>query len=177
RAAVVCLALLAVLSAWIAWRERHDLGRFVRDHRRSLVQSEIVFAAGFLLFLGLPAFNPAIYLGEEPMDFSILNILVRTRSLPTSDPWLAGAPLGYYTFGQEMVVFLTFLTNLSTRFTFNLAFGFLGGTILQGAFSLALSWGGRLRAGLAGASLTLILGNLAGPREWLLRPRALGWGD
>ena len=77
------------------------------------------------------------------MDFSILNILVRTRSLPASDPWFAGAPLGYYTFGQEMVVFLTLLTNLSTRFTFNLAFGLLGGTILQGAFSLARNWGGR----------------------------------
>ena len=84
------------------------------------------------------------------MDFSILNILVRTPSLPASDPWFAGAPLGYYTFGQEMVVFLTLLTGLSTRYTFNLAFGFLGGAILQGAFSLGRNWGRRLRAGVAG---------------------------
>ncbi len=74
-----------------------------------------------------------------------------------------------------MVVFLTFLTNLSTRFTFNLAFGFLGGTILQGAFALARNWGGRLRAGIAGASLTLLLGNLSGLREWLLKKRHLDW--
>ena len=109
-AAVLCLAALAFVSAVIAIRERHDLRRFLREHRRPLVQSEIVFAAGFLLFLGLRVFNPEIYWGEKPMDFSILNILVRTRSLPASDPWLAGAPLGYYTFGQEMVVFLTLLT-------------------------------------------------------------------
>ncbi len=173
--ALACLFALAAVSAVVAVRERHDFFRFLREHRRELAQSELVFAAGFLLFLGIRALNPEIYWGEKPMDFSILNILVRTRSLPASDPWLAGAPLGYYTFGQEMVVFLTFLTGLSTRFTFNLAFGMLGGTILQGAFSLARNWGGRLRAGIAGASLTLLLGNLAGPREWLFGKRPLDW--
>ena len=78
------------------------------------------------------------------MDFSILNILVRTRTLPPSDPWFAGAPLGYYTFGQEIVALLTLLTGLSTRYTFNLAFGLLGGALLQGAFSLARNWAGTL---------------------------------
>jgi YYY domain-containing protein len=175
RAALTCMALLAVASAWNSVRHRHDLFRFLRDNRRELVQSELVFAAGFLLFLGFRALNPEIAWGEKPMDFSILNILVRTRALPPSDPWLAGAPLGYYTFGQEMVVFLTLVTNLSTRFTFNLAFGLLGGTVLQGAFALARSWGGRLRAGLAGAALTLALGNLSGLREWLVQKRALDW--
>jgi YYY domain-containing protein len=175
RTALLCLALVAIASAWCFLRNRHDVFRFVRENRRALLQSEIVFAAGFLLFLGLRALNPEIFWGEKPMDFSILNILVRTRSLPPSDPWLAGAPLGYYTFGQEMVVFLTLLTNLSTRFTFNLAFGLLGGVILQGAFSLARNWGGRLRAGIAGAALTLLLGNLAGLREWLVRKRPLDW--
>ncbi len=175
RAALVCLLLLAAASAWTFLRNRHDLLRFVRENRRALLQSELVFAAGFVLFLGIRALNPEIFWGEKPMDFSILNILARTRSLPPSDPWLAGAPLGYYTFGQEMVVFLTFLTNLSTRFTFNLAFGMLGGTILQGAFSLARNWGGRLRAGIAGAVLTLLLGNLSGLREWLERKRPLDW--
>jgi YYY domain-containing protein len=175
RTALSCLVALAAVSAWAAWRDRHDLRWFIREHRRELIQSEIVFAAGFLLFLAIRALNPEIYWGEKPMDFSILNILVRAPSLPASDPWFAGAPLGYYTFGQEMVVFLTFLTNLSTRYTFNLAFGFLGGVILQGAFSLGRNWGGRLRAGIATASLTLLLGNLSGLREWIVRKHALDW--
>ena len=175
RAAALCLAALALASLWVLWRERHDLFRFFRENRRPLLQSELVFALGFLLFLGIRALNPEIYWGEKPMDFSILNILVRTRTLPASDPWFSGAPLGYYTFGQEMVVFLTLLTNLSTRFTFNLAFGLLGGTILQGAFSLGRSWGGRIRAGAAAAGLTLLFGNLSGLREWLVHKRALDW--
>jgi YYY domain-containing protein len=175
RAVLLVLALFAIASAWAFLRNRHDFLRFLRENRRPLLQSELVFAAGFLLFLGLRALNPEITWGEKPMDFSILNILMRTQHLPPSDPWLAGAPLGYYTFGQEMVVFLTLLTNLSTRFTFNLAFGMLGGTILQGAFTLARNWGGRLRAGIAGAAFTLLLGNLSGLREWLEKKRALDW--
>ena len=80
RAVFACLALLAAASAWSFLRHRHDLLRFVRENRRALLQSEAVFAAGFLLFLGLRALNPEIFWGEKPMDFSILNILVRTRS-------------------------------------------------------------------------------------------------
>ena len=175
RAAILCLGLVGAAAAAAFLRDRHDFLRFLRENRRALLTSEAVFAAGFLLFLGIRALNPEIYWGEKPMDFSILNVLVRTKALPASDPWLAGAPLGYYTFGHEMVVFLTLLTNLSTRFTFNLAFGLLGGTILQGAFTLARNWGGTLRAGIAGGALTLLVGNLSGLREWLVNKRRLDW--
>ena len=139
------------------------------------MQGEIVFAAGFLLFTGIRAFNPEIYWGEKPMDFSILNILVRTRTLPASDPWFAGAPLGYYVFGHQMVAFLTMLTGLSTRFTFNLAFGLLGGLLVQGSFTLLRNWARTLRAGVAGGALVALLGNLSGLREWLVNHRALDW--
>ena len=175
RAAILCLSAVALASAFVFLRDRHDFQRFLRENRRTLLLSEAVFAFGFLLFLGIRALNPEIYWGEKPMDFSILNVLVRTKALPASDPWLAGRTLGYYTFGHEMVVLLTLLTNLSTRFTFNLAFGLLGGTVLQGAFTLARDWGRTLRAGFAGSFLTLLLGNLSGLREWLVNKRKLDW--
>jgi YYY domain-containing protein len=168
------LSLVALASVLCLLLRRGRMVDFWRKRRRALLAGEVVFGLGFLLFLGLRSFNPEIYWGEKPMDFSILNILVRTRGLPSSDPWLSGAPLGYYVFGQEMVAFLTLLTTLSTRFTFNLAFGLLGGTIAQGAFCLARDWGGRLRAGLAGAGFTLMLGNLSGLREWLVNQRLRG---
>jgi YYY domain-containing protein len=168
------LALVALASVFCLSRRGGRMAEFWRNRRRALLTGELVFGFGFVLFLLLRSFNPEIYWGEKPMDFSILNILVRTRTLPPSDPWFSGAPLGYYVFGQEMVAFLTLLTSLSTRFTFNLAFGLLGGTIAQGAFTLARSWGGRLRAGVAGAGFTLILGNLAGLREWLVNQPARG---
>jgi YYY domain-containing protein len=174
-AAALCLLLSALVSGFLLWRRRALVSAFFRERWRLVLAGEIAFAAGFLLFLGIRAFNPEIYWGEKPMDFSILNILVRTRTLPASDPWFAGAPLGYYTFGQQIIAFLTLLTGLSTRFTFNLAFGLLGGLLVQGAFTLVRNWTGRLSAGIAGAALTAVLGNLAGPREWLVNHRALDW--
>jgi YYY domain-containing protein len=149
--------------------------RFYRSNARQLLAGEAAFAIGFLLFLAIRALNPEIYWGEKPMDFSILNILVRTRSFPPSDPWFAGAPLGYYTFGQQMVALLTLLTGLPTNFTFNLAFGLLGGATLQIAFSLARNWTGSRAAGWAAAAFTALIGNLAGPREWLVNKRPLDW--
>ncbi len=170
----VSLCLVATASALCFSSRRREMAEFWRQRRRALLAGEAVFTLGFVLFLGLRSFNPEICWGEKPMDFSILNILVRTRSLPPSDPWFSGAPLGYYVFGQEMVAFLTLATALSTRFTFNLAFGLLGGSIAQGAFCLARGWAGRLRAGVAGAAFTLVLGNLAGLREWLVNQHVRG---
>jgi YYY domain-containing protein len=164
----VSLGLLSAASLFCLLAHRRNMVPFWRQRRRALLAGEAVFALGFVLFLGLRSFNPEISWGEKPMDFSILNILVRTRTLPPSDPWFSGAPLRYYVFGQEIVAFVTLATGLSTRFTFNLAFGLLGGTVAQGAFCLARDWARSLRAGVAGAAFTLVLGNLAGLREWLV---------
>ncbi len=174
-AALLALAALAAASVVFGWGRGAEIRSFLRDNAKSILAGEIAFAIGFLLFLGIRALTPEITWGEKPMDFSILNILVRTRTLPPSDPWFSGAPLSYYTFGHQIIAMLTLLTGLSTRYTFNLAFGLLGGVTLQGAFSLARSWGGSLRAGVAGAALTAIVGNLAGLREWLINKRHLDW--
>ncbi len=174
-AAVLCALLLAAAGAVAFVARRREILAFLSENRRRLLWSEATFAFGFLLFLLFRALTPEIYWGEKPMDFSILNILVRTETLPASDPWFSGAPLRYYTFGPQAIAWLSLVTGLSTRFTFNLAFGFLGGATLQGAFALLSAWTGRLRAGLIGASLTALLGNLSGLREWLFfrRPQHL----
>jgi YYY domain-containing protein len=175
RAAFLGLLLVAAAAAFVAVRRGGELRLFLRERWRLIAAGEAAFAAGFLVFLGIRALNPEIYWGEKPMDFSILNILVRTRTLPPSDPWFAGVPLGYYAFGQQIIAFLTLLTGLSTAFTFNLAFGLLGGAIAQTSFTLARNWTGSWKGGLAGAGLTVLLGNLSGLREWLINHRPLDW--
>jgi len=178
-AALVCLGLLVSAGAAAFLSRRRDILAFVSANRKRLFLSEAVFLLGFALFTFFRAATPEIYWGEKPMDFSILNILVRTQTLPPSDPWFSGAPLRYYFFGQEMIAWLTLVTGLSTRFTFNLAFGFLGGVTLQSAFSLLAAWTGRLGSGLLGAALTGLAGNVGGLREWLVlrRPKLepLNW--
>ncbi len=166
-AAWLCLLALGTLSVILALPVRREIESFVRERARLLLVGEGVFLVAFALFLGFRAMNPEISWGEKPMDFSILNVLVRARTFPTADPWFSGTPLGYYTFGHQSIAFLSLLTGLPTRLTFNLAFGLLGGLIAQGAFSLAAAWGGRIRAGVAAAAMVTIAGNLAGLREWL----------
>lgn len=169
--AVLFAVLLAAAGSTAFVFRRGQILAFLRENRRRLLQSEAAFAFGFLFFLAFRILAPEIYSGEKPMDFSILNILVRTETLPASDPWFSGAPLRYYTFGQQGIAWLSQVTGLSTRLTFNLAFAYLGGATLQAAFALLLAWTGRLRAGLMGAILTALLGNLSGLREWLSSPR------
>ena len=173
--AALCAALLGAAGAAAFAARRQEILAFLRENRRRLLTSEALFAFGFLFFLAVRAFAPEIYSGEKPMDFSILNILARTETLPASDPWFSGAPLRYYTLGQQTIAGLSLLTGLSTRLTFNLAFGFLGGATLQAAFALLFAWTGRLRTGLYGAGLTGLLANLSGLREWLVfrRPKHL----
>ena len=164
----LALAALAGVAIPLFLRRRGEITAFWRARWRTLAAGEAVFAAGFLIFLALRSFNPEIAWGEKPMDFSILNILTRAKAFPPSDPWFSGAPLGYYVFGQQIVAFLTLLTGLPARYTFNLAFGLIGGLTAQGAFSLAWSWAGRARAGVAAAGLMVFTGNLAGLRELLV---------
>jgi YYY domain-containing protein len=179
RTALACAGVLALAGAAAFFGRRRQVLVFLREKRRRLILSEAVFAFGFLFFLAFRALAPEIYWGEKPMDFSILNILVRTSTLPASDPWFAGAPLRYYTFGHQALAWLSQVTGLSTRFTFNLAFGLLGGATLQGMFALLAAWTGTLRAGFLGAAMTALLGNLSGLREWLVfrRPKhePLNW--
>ena len=174
RTALAAFLGLLLVGLVVAVRNRSAIAGHLRRRLGVLVAGEVVFLAAFLLFLAIRSLNPEITWGEKPMDFSLLNVLVRAESLPVSDPWLAGAPLGYYAFGHQAMAFLTLLTGLPTRLTYNLAMALLAGLVAQGAFSLAASWARSARAGLACAALLTLLGNLAGLREWLLERRPQG---
>ena len=55
--------------------------------------TELLFWGTFLLFLGVRAFNPEVFWGEKPMDFSFLNALSRATTLPPPEPWFSGSTL------------------------------------------------------------------------------------
>lgn len=175
RTAIAAFLGLLLVALVLVLRRLPAIARHVRERRGVLIAGELVFLAAFFLFLGLRSLNPEVTWGEKPMDFSLLNVLVRAESLPVSDPWIAGEPLGYYSFGHQAMALLTLLTGLPTRLTYNLAMALVAGLVAQGAFSLAFSWARSARAGLACAALLTLLGNLSGLREWLLerRPRGL----
>ncbi len=159
---------LCSAGAFVFFRRRHELRLLVRRRKRFIVTVVAVFAAMGALFLVVRAWNPAIFWGEKPMDFSFLNAFVRAEHWPTGEPWMAGMPLHYYYFGEVLSSFPILLTGCTAAVGYNLmsaTIPALSAAILAG-FGLLLAPRRRVFASLVLPVLVLLTGNLAWP--WLL---------
>jgi len=139
--------------------------------RAEIGATEALFWFAFLLLLGVRMFNPEIYWGEKPMDFSILNALNRTTMLPPPEPWFAGSPLYYSYFGYYVAAALGKVLHLHPALTYNLAVALVGGLASVAVFAAGAAISGSWRTGLLAAFFAVLLGNLAGPGEAIAR----GW--
>jgi YYY domain-containing protein len=154
-----------LLLAWglAAWRRAGEepLGEWA--------PTELLFWGTFLLFLGVRAFNPEVFWGEKPMDFSFLNALSRATTLPPPEPWFSGSTLHYTYFGHYIVAALGKLCNIHPGLIFNLGIALFGALTASAAFALGSAVGGRRGVGLLCAIFVILIGNLAGLRELLSR--------
>lgn len=166
--AVAALAIIAGAAA--AWRCRVEMSRFVENSWRVLLAVEGIFLGTFGLFLLIRSLNPAIFWGEKPMDFAILNAAMRAAAMPPPDPWFAGLPLNYFYFGHALTAFFAELTAVPSAFAFNLAIATVGGLLAVAAFLFAHHLTGRIGGGLLGCGMVVFIGNLAGPRLLFSQP-------
>ncbi|MFQ6027536.1 MAG: DUF2298 domain-containing protein [Dehalococcoidia bacterium] len=179
---IVILAFGALISGWLLYRHREEIRSFLTSEWRTLLVTEVVFVAFFLLWLALVSEFPAINHTEKPMDFAFLNAVLESRFFPPEDPWLAGHPISYYYFGHFMMAALTQITATSPAVSYNLSISLIPALVATGAFGLLfnlirLSGGGRGRAvgfALLAPVLLLLIGNLEGALEFL---HAQGWGS
>jgi YYY domain-containing protein len=160
RGTLLATAGLLVLLGFLARR------RWLRAPQRSeWAATEALFWGVFLFFLVIRAFNPEIFWGEKPMDFSFLNALYRSPHLPPPEPWFAGSPLYYTYFGHYVVAALGKACHIHPGITFNLGIALFGALTATAAFTLGCAISERWRVGLLAAALVGVLGNLAGLRE------------
>ena len=141
----------------------------LRRRRSAIITVLAVAAAVGGLFLLVRAWNPAIFWGEKPMDFSFLNAFLRAPHWPPGEPWMAGMPLHYYYFGEVLAAFPMLVAGCSSGVGYNL----ISATI-PAIFAAVLAGLGLLltrRRLVAAASvlplLVLLTGNLAWP--WLIK--------
>ncbi|MDX2166123.1 MAG: DUF2298 domain-containing protein [Deltaproteobacteria bacterium] len=161
-------AMLGVVVLWgvVAWR---------RGRARALPTAgewwptELLFWGVFLFFVVVRAYNPEIFWGEKPMDFSFLNALNRTTTLPPPEPWFSGSTLHYTYFGHYIVAALGKVCHIHPGITFNLGLALFGALTAMAAFALGCAISGRRGVGLLAASFVVLIGNLAGLRELIER--------
>jgi YYY domain-containing protein len=160
---LLAVAGVMVLAGAVLWRRP---GR-APTPRPELRATEVLFWGTFAFFLTVRAYNPEIFWGEKPMDFSFLNALTRTTAMPPPEPWFAGSPLHYSYFGYFMVAAVGKALHIAPALTFNLAIAMVAALTASGAFALGAAVGQRWQTGLLTAVFITLLGNLAGPRELL----------
>jgi YYY domain-containing protein len=141
--------------------------------------SEAVFAVAFAAMALLVAFAPDVWNTEKPMDAMLMTAIQASDSFPPHDAWMAGETVNYYYLGHLLLALPAHALGLEPSVAYNLAVAGLFALSASAVFTLAGTiWaaalargvraaGGPVGAGLAAVALTLVLGNLAGAREWL----------
>lgn len=181
---LVILALMALAAAFIAFRQRQELARFLRQNWSYLLFVEALFAVAFVTAAWLRSYVPDLAGTEKPSEFAFLNAVLNSQHFPAYDPWLSPEPLSYYYFGFIMAGGLIKLTSVPPEVGFNIAVALIGGLTTVVAFGVvynlvaAVASAGRALAfGLVGVGLVVVLSNLEGVFEMLaahgLGPSAL----
>ncbi|HNX48651.1 MAG TPA: DUF2298 domain-containing protein [Thermoanaerobaculaceae bacterium] len=161
---VLGIGAILVVAAALTWHRARPAPSL-----REVVVSEVVVWGCFALFLGFRLLNPEIYWGEKPMDFSFLNTLYRTTTLPPPEPWFSGSALHYTYFGHFLVAAAGKATAIPPEIMFNLGIGLVAALLAAATLAAGTLIGGRLATGSAAVALCMLVGNLSAVRELIAR--------
>lgn len=134
---------LAIVSGFIAWRQRAGLRSFLKDSRRVILIEEALFGAAFVWFLIVRFGNPDLWHpvmgGEKPMDFAYLNAVIKSQYFPPYDAWFAGGQITYYYFGFVLVATLIKVLGIVPAIAYNFTIPTLFAMTALGAFCVAFN--------------------------------------
>jgi YYY domain-containing protein len=118
---LVALALLVAGELlWLKKEGLSELRGWLGGQKNYLLAIELVFLLAFAVWTLIRAYNPAIDGTEKPMEFMLINSILRSPTLPPADAWLAGYSISYYYFGYFIVAALARITAVDSAVAFNL---------------------------------------------------------
>jgi YYY domain-containing protein len=186
---LLVVILVAAGSFWLYRRQvasrdagqADDLLTWLRSHRWTVLASEAVFTAAFILWTAYKAYDPNIAITEKPMEFAFLNAIGRSAAFPAYDPWMSGYGISYYHFGYIMVATLAKFAQIPGSYAFNLGIVTLFALTANGAFGVVYNLVHAAAArriprralrvaiiyGVLGAVMIVLMGNLEGVLEFL----------
>jgi len=167
--ALLTAGVFAAISRW------STIATVLRRRRNGVLTVLAIAAAIGALFLVVRAWNPAIFWGEKPMDFSFLNAFLRAPHWPTGEPWLAGMPLHYYYFGEVLAAYPMLVAGCTAGVGYNLISATIPALFAGVLAGLGLLLTRRRRPAIAASVLPLLVllsGNLAWP--WLIKTLSEG---
>jgi len=136
----LAILLIALLSGYLALRQKDGLRAEWRDRRNYFLLVEGLFLLFFIIFLLIRLGNPDLWHpwkgGEKPMDFSYFNAVLKSTSFPSYDPWFAGGYINYYYYGFVIVAVLVKFLGIVPSFAYNLILPTLFAMVSLGAFSI-----------------------------------------
>ena len=151
RAYQTAILFLAVAAAAAILKLRPELARAARAQLPRIAAGEAIFAAAFVAFAIFRARNPDIAATEKPMEFALLNGILRSESFPPADPWLSGFSINYYYFGYSIAATFTAITATAPAVGFNLALAMTFALTFLGMLSLGYDVTGLVRGAASGA--------------------------
>jgi len=138
-----------------------------REHWRELLGAEAVFTVFFLAVIGLRLDHPDIRGTEKPMDMGILSSLLRARSFPPPDMWMAGSTLPYYYWGALVWTIPLAASRVAPEIAYNLIVGLVAGASAVLAWAIACHYSRPARGALLAAFVTVLAGTPDGLRQLL----------
>lgn len=124
-AIAVAMALVAVPSAIVLWRQWRDLMDWLRQRWRLAITVEGLFLLAYFGFVLIRAANPDLWHpwrgGEKPMELAYFTAVARSSVLPPFDPWFSGGYLNYYYWGYFILSVPLRLTGIPPATAFNVA--------------------------------------------------------
>jgi len=111
---LVVLGLVLVGSAWFLVKNWDQVWKWVRNHGKVILWTEIVFLAAFGIWTIVRAANPDIVGTEKPMELAFINSILRSPGFPPNDPWLSGYAISYYYFGYVLVAMLIRMSGVAS---------------------------------------------------------------
>lgn len=118
---LLALILLAGISLAAGKGSLVDLWEWIKQHKRAVITTEVLFALTFAVWAFVRAANPEVNWTEKPMELAFINAILHSPGFPPIDPWLSGYAISYYYFGYVMVAMLVQVTGTATSVAFNLA--------------------------------------------------------